>query len=92
MDATDAQPGLGRPADRADLASQAFQADVQAANFLVQQRGFRRALHALAHPLEQSQLDAGFKRRQGGADRRGRHVQPPGSGSDAFRFVDGAKG
>ncbi|MOA47957.1 hypothetical protein D3C78_1706370 [compost metagenome] len=71
MDAADAQPRLGRAADRADLAPQAFQADIQAADFFVQEGGFGRALHALADAFEQAQFDTGFQRGQRGADRRG---------------------
>ena len=64
MDAADAQARLGRAAYRADLAAQALQADVQTPDLFIQQRGFGRAVHALAHALEQAHLDAGLQRGQ----------------------------
>ena len=92
MDAADAQARLGRAAYRADLAAQALQSDVQAPDLFIQQRGFGRAVHALAHALEQAHLDAGLQRGQRGADGGGRQVQPPGRGGHAFGFVDRAEG
>ena len=92
MDAADAQARLGRAAYRADLAAQALQADVQTPDLFIQQRGFGRAVHALAHALEQAHLDAGLQRGQGSADGGGRQVQPPGRGGHAFGFVDRAEG
>ncbi len=91
MDTADAQARLGRAADGADLAAQGFQAHVQAADFLVQQRGLGGALHALAHAFEQAQFNRGFERGQGGADGGRRHIQAPGRGGDALRFIDGAE-
>ncbi|CFT99583.1 Uncharacterised protein [Bordetella pertussis] len=91
MDGTHAQARLARALDGADLAPERLQAQALAPDFLVQQIGFGRAHHALPHALEQPHRDRRLQRRQRGAHRGRRDVEPARGRGHAFGFVYGAE-